>query len=203
MIYKSQHLKAFGYLSLKGMAMDYLRHMMRILKLDATVYDELAAGGLPMRYCMINVTVLGLIYGLASTQFAKQLLAAKPDAAVAFNPLMILMVGISIAFFMHGGLSLFVWVFCRGIGGNPQFMPTYLYIGMSALALWPLAPAVSAFQAGLTGGALNGYAAAAVLYGAAVIFVAVKAASQLSPVKMTLAALATMVYIGCFLYLWL
>lgn len=203
MVYRSLHLKAFGNLSLKGTAMDYLRHMTRILKLDATVYDALAGGGLPMRYCMINVTVLGVIYGLASTQFAKQLLAAKPDAAAAFNPLMILMVGISIAFFMHGGLSLFVWVFCRGIGGNPQFMPTYLYIGMAAIALWPLAPAVSAFQAGLSGGALSIYAAAAALYGAAVIFVAVKAASQLSPVKMTLAAVATVVYIGCFLYLWL
>jgi len=203
MVYKSNYLKAFGHFSLKGMAMDYLRHMTRILKLDATIYGELADGGLPMRYCMINVTALGVIYGLASIQFAKQLLAAQPEAAAAFNPLMILMVGISIAFFMHGGLSLFVWVFCRGIGGSPQFMPTYLYIGMSALALWPLAPAVSAFQAGLSGGVLSIYAAAAALYGAAVIFVAVKAASQLSAVKMTLAALATVVYIGCFLYLWL
>ena len=128
--------------------MEYLRHMTRILKLDATVYGELAAGALPMRYCMINVTALGVIYGLASIQFAKQLLAAQPDAAAAFNPLMILMVGVSIAFFMHGGLGLFVWVFCRGIGGSPQFMPTYLNIGMAAIALWPLAPAVSAFQVG-------------------------------------------------------
>ena len=183
--------------------MEYLRHMTRILKLDATVYGELAAGALPMRYCMINVTALGVIYGLASIQFAKQLLAAQPDAAAAFNPLMILMVGVSIAFFMHGGLGLFVWVFCRGIGGSPQFMPTYLNIGMAAIALWPLAPAVSAFQVGLSGVALSVYTVAAALYGAAVIFVAVKAASQLSPVKMTLAALATVVYIGCFLYLWL
>ena len=196
-------MQALGKRSLKGMAMNYLNHMMRVLKLDASVYGELGASQLPLRYCMINVTVLGLIYGLASVQFANLLLARQPDAAAAFNPLMILMVGVSIAFFMHGGLSLFVWVFCRGIGGNPQFMPTYLYIGMAAVALWPLAPSVSALQAGVSGGLVHVSAALAALYGAAVIFVAVKAASRLSLVKMTLATVATVVYVGCFLYLWL
>ena len=190
-------------LSLKGAVMNYMQHMLRILKLDAAVYRDLASSQLPMRYCMINVTVLGLIYGLASIQFAKLLLAGQPEAATAFNPLMILMVGVSIAFFMHGGLSLFVWVFCRGIGGTPQFMPTYLYIGMAAIALWPLAPAVSALQAGAAGSVWFVCASLAALYGAAVIFVAVKAASRLSTVKMTLAAVATVVYVGCFLYLWL
>ena len=124
-------MQAPGRRSFKGMVMNYLNHMMRILKWDATVYGEWEASPLPLRYCMINVTVLGLIYGLASIQFAHALLAEQPNAAVAFNPLMILMVGVSIAFFMHGGLSLFVWVFCRGIGGNPRFMPTYLFIGMA------------------------------------------------------------------------
>ena len=194
---------AVGQLSLKGAVMNYIQHMLRILKLDPAVYRDLASSQLPLRYCMVNVTTLGLIYGLASIQFAKLLLARHPEAAAAFNPLMILMVGVSIAFFMHGGLSLFVWVFCRGIGGTPQFMPTYLYIGMAAIALWPLAPAVSALQAGAAAGPLLVFATLAALYGAAVIFVAVKAASRLSPVKMTLASFATVVYVGCFLYLWL
>ncbi len=189
--------------SLKGAVMNYVVHMLRILRLDGRVYRDMAASQLPMRYCMANVTVLGVIYGLSSIQFAKQLLARQPDAAVGFNPLMLLMVGISIAFFMHGGLSLFVWVFCRGIGGNPQFMPTYLFIGTAAVALWPLAPAVSALQAGASGWPITAYAVVAVGYGSAVIFQAVKDASRLSPVKMTLAALATVVYVGCFLYLWL
>jgi hypothetical protein len=187
--------------SIKGMLMRYVHHMLRILKLDGTVYAELAAGQLPMRYCMLNVTVLGAIYGLASVEFAKRMMAHQ--SAAAFNPVMVLLVGISIAFFMHGGLSLFVWVFCRGIGGNPQFMPTYLYVGMAAVSLWPLAPIVSALQAGGTGSLLTSAAGAATLYGAAVIFVAVKAASRLSSLKMSLAAVATVVYVGCFLYLWL
>lgn len=189
--------------SVKGTAMNYFQHMMRVLRLDGTVFTTLAPTRLPMRYCMINVTVLGLIYGVASIQFAKEFLSRQPGAAVSFNPLMILMVGISIAFFMHGGLSLFVWVFCRGMGGNVQFMAPYLYIGTAAIALWPLAPAVSALQTGASGAALTLYTAVSAFYGASVIFIAVRAASGLSPVKMTLAAVATVVYVGCFLYLWL
>jgi hypothetical protein len=194
---------AIRRLSLKEAGMNYFLHMLRILKLDASVYGDLASSQRPMRYCMMNVSMLGLLYGLASIQFAKLLLASQPEAVVAFNPLMILMVGVSIAFFMHAGLSLFVWVFCRGIGGNPQFMPTYLYIGMASIALWPLAPLVSALQAGGAGSALQLSATAATVYGAAVLFVAVKAASRLSSVKMSIAAVATVVYVGCFLYLWL
>lgn len=187
----------------KGAAMNYFQHMMQVLKMDGTVFKALAPTRFPMRYCMINVTVLGVIYGVASIQFAKEMLARQPDATIAFNPLMILLAGLSIAFFMHGGLALFVWVFCRGIGGNEQFMPTYLAIGMAAIGLWPLAPAFSALQTGTIGVVLTGYVMAASIYGAAVIFVAVKAASGLSPIKMTLAAVATVVYVSCFLYLWL
>ena len=103
---------------LKGVVMAYLQHMLRILKLDGSIYRTLAATQLPLNYCLINVTVLGLVYGVSSVQLAGALLIRQPDAAVTFNPLMILMVGVAIAFFMHGGLALFIWVFCRGIGGT-------------------------------------------------------------------------------------
>ena len=189
--------------SAKGVAMGYGQHMLRVLKLDGTVFKTVARTRLAMRYCMINVTALGLIYGVASIQFAEAFLAGQQDGVVSFNPLMILMAGLSIAFFMHGGLALFVWVFCRGIGGNEQFMPIYLTIGMAAIGLWPLAPAVSALQSGASGAALTGYVLAATVYGASVLFVAVKAASGLSRIRMALAALATVAYVGCFLYLWL
>lgn len=189
--------------SAKGAAMNYVGHMLRVLKLDGTVYGDLAPTPLPMRYSMLNVSLLGLIYAAATIRFAETMLARQPDAAVSFNPLMILMVGLSISFFMHGGLALFIWVFCRGIGGNVQFMPTYLYIGTAAIALWPLAPVLSALQAGVSGPLPTVCALITATYGAAALFVAVKAASGLSWIKMTVAALATVVYVGCFLYLWL
>ncbi|HSO18551.1 MAG TPA: hypothetical protein VLT88_03780 [Desulfosarcina sp.] len=196
-------MPAVAQFPMGGTAMAYLQHMLRILKLDRAVYRELAATQLPLRYCLANVSVLGLIYGLSSVQFAGDLLARQTESAVVFNAWMILMVGVSIAFLMHGGLALFVWVFSRGIGGNPLFMPAYLYIGTAAIGLWPLAPAASALQAGVGGAAAIGAAAVAAVYGAAVLFVAVKAASRLSTLKMTLASAATVVYVGCFLYLWL
>ena len=196
-------MAAVDQLSDKGAVMKYVEHMIQVLKMDSTVYQVLASIRLPLRYAMINVTLLGLIYGVASIQFATALLARQPGAAASFNPLMIFMAGLSIAFFMHGGLSLFVWVFCRGMGGNEQFMPTYLAIGIAAIGLWPLAPALSAFQSGAFGAVLAGYVMVATLYGASVIVVAVRAASGLSTVKMALAAAATVGYVGCFLYLWL
>ena len=119
---------------------------------------------------MLNVSLLGLIYGAATIRFAEAMLARQPDAAVSFNPLMILMVGLSIAFFMHGGLALFIWVFCRGIGGSVQFMPTYLYIEQPPLPSgrwlrwWP------PLQAGASGPLPTVCALAAAIYGASVLF---------------------------------
>lgn len=196
-------MEAVYKFSIKEAAMNYFRHMMRIIRLDGTVFKALAPTRLPMRYTMLNVSVLGLVYGMASIQFARTMLARQPDAAVSFNPLMILMVSVSITFLMHGGLSLFAWVFCRGIGGNPQFMPAYLNIGTAAIAFWPLAPVVSALQSGASGPGLIACLVIAAVYAASVVFVAVKAASGLTPVKMSLAAVAIVVYVGCFLYLWL
>lgn len=194
---------AIGKCTWIGSLMTYVGHMGRVLTLDGGVYRALAATPLPLRYAMLNVALLGLFYGAASVHFATRLLAGQGDAAADFNPVMLLLVGMSLAFVMHGGLALFVWVFCRGIGGNPQFMPIYLFIGVAAIALWPLVPAVSAMQTGAAGPALTTYAVLAAAYGAAILFAAVKAASGLSAIKMTLAAAATVAYVGCFLYLWL
>lgn len=183
--------------------MNYFYHMLKVLRMDRDIYRKLAGTNLPIRYCMINVTVLGLIYGICSIHFAKILIAKGSMAAVSFNPLMVMLVGISIAFLMHGGAALFVWVFCRGMGGCPHFMPPYLNIGVAAISLWPLAPVVSGLQAGATGPILNGFAVLAILYSAAVMYIAVQSVSALSNLKMSIAAIGTLIYVGCFLYLWM
>ena len=182
--------------------MNYIRHMFRVLQLDTGVYKEFEGTNLPLRDCMIHVIALGLIYGLFTVHYAKAMLA-QTDAAASFNPVMILLVGVSLAFIMHGGTALFVWVFCRGIGGCPQFVPPYLNIGIASIALWPLAPAVSRMQVGSAGPVVTGLCVFLALYGLFVIFAAVKAVSNLSNLKMTIAAVATVIYIGCFLYLWI
>ena len=182
--------------------MNYFKSMLRILKMDTSVYNELAQTGRPIWYCMINITLLGLIYGCSCIFFAQNLLDQQSVAATSFNPVMILLVGISIAFIMHAGMALFIWVFCRGIGGCQDFMPPYLNIGIAGIALWPLAPALSMMQVLSAGTVATGYAVIAAIYGLTIMFMAVKAVAGLSNLKMTLAGVGTIIYIGCFLYLW-
>ena len=111
--------------------------------------------------------------------------------------------GASVAFLMHGGLALFTWVFCRGIGGAVVFLHLYLSMGAAVLALWPAAPAVALLQSGGRGVPLVLYLAASVGYGLAAQYPAVRRASGLSHPRMVAAGIFTLFYIGCFLYLWL
>jgi hypothetical protein len=182
--------------------MGYLRDLWRVLSLDGSVYTELHARNRALGVCVAHVALLGLVYGAASARFGRQVLAAGGDPTAAFNPLFIVLMGVSLAFLMHAGGALFIWVFCRGLGGCAVFMPPYLNLGIAAAAAWPLAPALAALQAG---GAPPWLAAVVWLlagYAALAAFVGVRAAARLTPLRMALAAVATLIYIACFLYLW-
>ena len=184
--------------------MIYFYHMPRVLRLDASVYRDIYSRNAALWYCVINVLGLGLIYGLVSVYFSSHVLdQMAQQGAVSVSRLVILLVGLSVAFLMHGGAALFIWVFCKALGGCRQFMPPYLNLGISAIALWPVAPALSALQSGYRDPALLIYLAVVLPYAAAVMYVAIREVSQLSTVKMIAAAVLTVVYIGCFLYLWL
>lgn len=186
-------------------AVNYLTAMQHVLGWKAGIYPKIAAANRTLRFCVVNVSLLGLVYGLSALYLSGTVLADAPAAASAqfqVNPLMILMAGMSVAFLMHGGAALFFWVFCRGIGGSPLFMPIYLNLGIAALALVPLAPALAALQAGLRGGGLLAYAAVCAAYAGGALYVAMRKAAGLAHWKMALAAAAAVIYIGCFLYLW-
>ena len=115
---------------------------------------------------------------------------------------MILMVGASVAFLMHAGAALFIWVFCRGIGGNQFFSPVYMGMGAAAIAFWPVAPGLAAVQAGFMGPFLSVFTLAASLHAAAVVYITVREVTGLSHLKMSIASVVTIIYIGCFMYLW-
>lgn len=202
-IRKSAIPKKTGGFSIRKVVMTYFSYMKRVLSMDKAVYGEMANAGLSMRYCMINITVLGILYGAASIHFSKNLLTMTPEATLAFNPWMILFVGIGVTYLMHGASALFIWVFCKGIGGCPHFMPPYLNLGIVGVALWPLAPAVAAVQVVQPGLFLQGYILMTVIFGAAVGYVAVHQASGLSNLKMTISTIFTVIWVACFLYLWL
>ncbi len=183
--------------------MTYFKHMQRVLKLDTGLYQQLSQTQAALRYCMINVAGVGMIYALSAIYFSRLLLNPGTTGPVSFKPLLVIMVGISLAFLMHAGASLFVWVFSRGIGGSRLFMPLYLNLGIAAIALWPLAPAICVMQSGANSAALFGYILLAGMGGLIVSLAAIRQASGLTPVKLAMAVIASLIYVGCFLYLWL
>jgi hypothetical protein len=184
--------------------MIYFSELKRILSWDTQVYQDLAKRNRLLHYSTLHVSLFGLLYGITAVLFSQRLLSMRGVAPEGdFNALFLIMMGVSVAFLMHGGAALFIWVFCRGIGGSSLFMPLYLNSGVAAAAAWPLAPVMAALQAGFHN--LPIYTLAIVLTGYlfAVGFIAVRKAAGLNKRRMTVAAVATLIYVGCFLYLWL
>jgi hypothetical protein len=170
--------------------------------MDGGVYAEITARNLALRYSVINVALLGLIYGAAALHFSRPVLERSGAFEGHYNPLLVVMVGVSLAFLMHGGAALFIWVFCRALGGCAIFMGPYLNLGAAAIAVWPMAPLVALLQVEPAGFTAWAATLASAAYAIAVGYTAVQAAAGLSRLKMFLCAAATLFYVACFLYLW-
>jgi hypothetical protein len=153
-------------------------------------------------YSIINVLILGLIYGCSAALFSQSLLAGRGLPSDAFNPVKIIVAGIPVAFFIHAGAALFIWVFLKALGGKSDFVTSYFCMGAAAISLWPLAPFVAVLQLGSQSGLLLLFTGVFCLYGFAVNFLVIKQVFHLSLVRMTLATTVSLVYITCFLYLW-
>ncbi|RLB97854.1 MAG: hypothetical protein DRH76_03975, partial [Deltaproteobacteria bacterium] len=80
--------------------------------------------------------------------------------------------------------------------------PFYLHVGVAAIGFWFAAPALALAQTGARGGLPLAYLAASILYALAVLFPAVRQAAALSNRRMAIAAVLTLVFVGCLLYLW-
>jgi hypothetical protein len=178
--------------------MNYINDMISVLRLEAGIWARIGRSNRALHYTVANILILGLIYGLSVLVLGRRLLA--PDAS--FNPVLIMMVGVSVAFLMHGGTSLYIWMFCRGIGGTTAFLPFYLNTGVAGIGFWLAAPALALAQTGVRGGVPSLYLVASVLYALAVLYPAVHQASALSRGRMAVAAVLTLVFVGCLLYLW-
>ncbi len=184
--------------------MNYIQHMIRVLKFQEDVYREIITNNkLSLWYTSINVSILGIIYGLSSIHFSRYILSHEISEDLSSQiKLMIVLIGVSLSFLIHGALSLFVWVFSRGFGGSTFFLPVYLALGIAYISLWPLAPALAAFQVKIGGTITHFYSLAAILYGVAVMFHAIKSASGLPFNRMLVVIAVVIIYIGCFMYLW-
>ena len=192
-----------GFSMIKRFVVSYPQHMLQLLALKRSAVRDIFSKGLALPYCSVNVLVFGLIYGLAAIYFSRPVLSGSVTVGeAAFNPLLILMVGASVAFLLHGGGALFLWVFCRGIGGNPLFIPVYMGLGVAAIVFWPVAPGLAALQAGVAGPVLLFFTLTASLNAAAVVYVTIRKVTGLSHLKMSIASVVTLIYISCFMYLW-
>lgn len=181
--------------------MTYLNTMIRLLRFDLAPVRQLDLKQL-QGYCIINLLILGLIYGYSASFFSKIVLIEKGFDTGSFNAAKIIIAGIPVAFLMHAGAALFVWVFLRAIGGKANFIMCYFNIGVASISLWPLAPFIAAIQTNTQIPLMVGLALCFSLYGFAVNVLMIKATFQLSQLKMFIATSVTVTYIGCFLYLW-
>ncbi|WP_299978447.1 hypothetical protein [Desulfobacula sp.] len=181
--------------------MNYFNPMIRLLQFDIAPIKKLDIKQLQYS-CIINVAMLGLIYGFSAFFFSEIILVEKGFDASSFNALKIIVAGIPVVFLMHASAALFVWVFLKAIGGKANFILSYFNMGAASISLWPLAPFVAALQTGSQMPLMIGLAICFSLYGFAVNVLLIKETFQLSRVKMFIATSVTIIYIGCFLYLW-
>ncbi len=174
--------------------MKYPAAMIQLLKCDPSGVRQLPVNHLPW-ICICHVSLLGLIYGGTAAFLSRDLLAGQ-------GLLKLIFAGIPVAFLMHAGAALFIWVFLKALGGNAAFLNAYFTIGVAAISLCPLAPFLAILQTQafspltLTGTAIAG------LYGLAVNAKMIQDVFNLSFARMVIALSAAIVYIGCFLYLW-
>lgn len=189
----------------RNRVMRYWQMMLRVLSCDTDVFTELADGQRLFAAGVLNLSVLGLLYGMTSAGLSRTVLAQMPTGgeAISYSPLAVTVVGLLAVYLLLGASALFMWVSCRGLGGHPQLSIHYLNMSVACIALWPAAPAVACLQVGLGGLPVMVAAALAGMYGAAVMIAALKAASGLSNIKMAVAVIGTLIYTGCFLYLWI
>lgn len=186
--------------------MTYFKTMARLLMLDI---DALLDGSVSLKslqlYCALNVAILGFIYGLFAGYLSSGVMAAQGMGDAEFSSVKIALAGIPVAFLMHAGAALFIWVFLRGIGGKTDFLTSYFFIGIAGISLWPLAPFAAAFQVIPSGGypwIMAAGALLSILFAVVVNYMLLQRIYRLSQTKMALAASVTVIYIGCFLYLW-
>ncbi len=175
--------------------------MSRLLRFDP---EPLTGFNLKSRQysCMANVAVLGLIYGLSAAFFSHAVLIGKGLDAGGANTLKIIFAGLPAAFLMHAGAALFVWVFLKAIGGRANFIMAYFDMGVAAIALWPLAPVAAAIQTGIHSPWLLILGSCLSFYGFFVNLFILQKTFDLSHPKMFIATSVSVIYIGCFLYLW-
>jgi len=184
--------------------MDYFNAMWRVLRIEEKVYPEIYSRGLTSRYAMLNVFILGLLYGLFSLSFlSAELFQDFDPASVLITKVIVVVTGIFVAFLLHLGAAFLFWTFCRAMGGEVRFIPTYFNLGVAVVPLWLAVPGLTALRAGWHNPLIAVYTAAAGVYAFSSFFIAAKSTFGYSYKKMCIAMAMMLVFTVSFLALWL
>jgi hypothetical protein len=184
--------------------MSYFAAMRAVLQLDEKVYPAIHESGRAVTFCLINILGFGALHAVTALYYIEAMFreAATGQAMSGAMKIQFVTVGIGVAFLMHAGAALFLWVFSRGFGGRTAFLPVYFNLGLSFIGLWPAAPFMAALQAGAGGALTRVFFGLAAIYGLGVVFMGVKSASGLSMNRMALSMLVTIIVVISLLYLW-
>lgn len=185
--------------------MDYFNAMWRVLRIEEAIYQDISSRGLSIRYSTINVFILGLLYGLLSLSFLSvELFREFPDAASVFTAKVIVVAtGIFVAFLLHLGASFLIWTFCRAMGGEIRFIPTYFNLGVAVVPMWLAVPGLVALRAGWSAPLIAVYTMITGVYAFSSIFIAAKSTFGYSYKKMCIAMAMMLIFTVSFLALWL
>ncbi len=185
--------------------MGYFDAMWHVLKVEEKIYQDISSRGLTVRYSMINVFILGVLYGFFSLAFLNmELFRDFPDPVNVFVAKIIVVVtGVLVAFLLHLGAAFLFWTFCRAMKGETRFIPTYFNLGVAVAPLWLAVPGLTALHAGWRNPAVYVYAAVTSIYAFSTFFMAAKSTFGYSYRKMFIAMAMMLVFTVSFLALWL
>lgn len=154
-------------------------------------------------FTFFNVFAAGLIYGLFSLQFNLGQLDVFPDTfSRNFAAALIIFSGISVVILAQAASSLFIWTFCRGVGGNTGLINYYIGTGMVMPVFWLALPFYAAMGAGLTGILVSTLTAITTAAAVVSLVASIKEASGLAPGRLVIAIALVVIFVGSFLYLW-
>ena len=185
--------------------MNYFSYMWHVLRIDERIYKDIHTRGLAVRYAMLNVFILGVLYGFFSLYFADRGLFRDfhNPSSVLMAEAIIVGTGILVAFFVHLGAAFLFWTFCRAMRGEIRFIPTYFILGVAIAPLWLAVPGITALQAGWRTVPVSLYVGLTGLYAFASLFVAAKSVFGYPYKTMFIATAMMLIFTVSFLLLWL
>ncbi|MCG8403108.1 MAG: hypothetical protein MJA84_16175 [Firmicutes bacterium] len=184
--------------------MAYFSYLSRLYRFDFSVFTPGELPARPFLSAFCNVLVAGLLYGVSSLLLNLEQLAVFTDAfSRNVASFLIILSGVLVALVVHAGGTLFIWTFCRGVGGSTGLLNYYVGTGFAVPLLWPALPFLAAFGAGYTDLLVLAVLAVGAAAFLAALVASLREVSGLRTARLAAALSLTAVFVGCFLYLWL